>query len=92
MQRGRRGPLPRPVDPAELEAMWAPHEKAQVERMLVASAVGSPESVRRQLGALVQRTGADELIVAGAIHDHAARLRSYELLAALRSAGAAVPA
>ena len=83
MQRGRRGPLPRPVDPAELEAMWAPHEKAQVERMLVASAVGSPESVRRQLGALVQRTGADELIVAGAVHDHAARLRSYELLAAL---------
>jgi luciferase family oxidoreductase group 1 len=82
MQRGRRGPLPRPIDPATLEAMWTPFEKAQVQRMLVASAVGSPESVRRQLASLVEQTQADELIVAGAIHDHAARLRSYELLAA----------
>jgi luciferase family oxidoreductase group 1 len=82
MQRGRRGPLPRPIDPAALEAMWTPFEKAQVQRMLVASAVGSPESVRRQLASLVEQTQADELIVAGAIHDHAARLRSYELLAA----------
>src|SRR6187455_3126613 len=24
MQRGRRGPLPRPIDPAQLEAMWTP--------------------------------------------------------------------
>jgi luciferase family oxidoreductase group 1 len=82
MQRGRRGPLPRPIDAADLEAMWTPFEKAQVQRMLVASAVGSPASVRQQLGALVEQTRADELIVAGAVHDHAARLRSYELLAA----------
>ena len=81
MQRGRRGPLPRPIDPAELEAMWTPLEKAQVQRMLVASAVGSPASVQQQLAALVEQTRADELIVAGAVHDHAARLRSYELLA-----------
>jgi alkanesulfonate monooxygenase SsuD/methylene tetrahydromethanopterin reductase-like flavin-dependent oxidoreductase (luciferase family) len=51
--------------------------------MLAATAVGSPASVRRQLDAIVDRTQADELIVAGAIHDHLARLRSYELLAAL---------
>ncbi len=82
MQRGRRGPLPRPIDPASLEAMWTPFEKAQVQRMLVASAVGSPASVRRQLASLVEQTQADELIVAGAMHEHAARLRSYELLAA----------
>jgi len=82
MQRGRRGPLPRPIEPAALEALWTPHEKAQVQRMLVASAVGSPDSVRQQLASLVEQTRADELIVAGAIHDHEARLRSYELLAA----------
>jgi len=81
MQRGQRGPLPRPIDPAELETLWTPHEKAQVQRMLVASAVGSPDTVRRQLAALVAQTGADELIVAGAIHDHAARLASYEAIA-----------
>jgi len=81
MQRGRRGPLPRPIDPAALESMWTPQEKAGVQRMLAASAVGSAASVRRQVAAIVERTAADELIVAGAIHDHAARLRSYELLA-----------
>lgn len=81
MQRGQRGPLPVPIDPAELETLWTPHEKAQVQRMLVASAVGSPDTVRRQLATLVAQTGADELIVAGAIHDHAARLASYEAIA-----------
>ena len=81
MQRGRRGPLPRPIDPAALEAMWAPQEKIGVQRMLAAAAVGSPQSVQRQLDAIIEQTAADELIVAGAIFDHAARLRSYELLA-----------
>ncbi len=83
MQRGERGPLPRPISPAELDALWTPREKAGVARMLTASAVGSPSTVRRQVEALIQRTGADELIVAGAVHAHAARLRSYELLAGL---------
>ena len=81
MQRGQRAALPRPIDPAQLESMWTPQEKAGVQRMLAASAVGSPSSVRQQLASLVAQTAADELIVAGAIHDHAARLRSYELLA-----------
>ena len=81
MQRGQRAALPRPIDPAQLESMWTPQEKAGVLRMLAASAVGSPSSVRQQLASLVAQTAADELIVAGAIHDHAARLRSYELLA-----------
>jgi luciferase family oxidoreductase group 1 len=81
MQRGQRGPLPRPIDPALLESMWTAQEKHGVQRMLAATAVGSPHSVRRQLDAIVEQTAADELIVAGAIHDHAARLRSYELLA-----------
>jgi hypothetical protein len=34
-----------------------------------------------RLRSLVEATAADELIVAGAVHEHAARLRSYELLA-----------
>jgi luciferase family oxidoreductase group 1 len=83
MQRGRRGPLPRPIDPAQMETLWSPQEKAGVARMLSASAVGAPTSVREQLGAIIERTAADELIVATAVHDHAARRRSYELLAAL---------
>jgi len=40
--------------------------------------------VRRGLEQLLARTGADEFIVSGQIHDHAARLRSYTLLAEVR--------
>ena len=81
MQRGRRGPLPRPIAPEVMETLWSPQEKAGVQRMLAATAVGSAHSVSQQLAALVEQTGADELIVAGAIHSHTARLRSYALLA-----------
>ena len=83
MQRGVRGPLPRPIDPAVMATLWNDREKAGVQRMLTATAVGSPTTVRRQLDAIILRTQADELVVAGAVHDHAARLKSYELLAAL---------
>jgi luciferase family oxidoreductase group 1 len=82
MVRGRRGPLPAPIDPAAMHALWSAHEQAQVQRMLAASAVGSAASVCAQLDALVERTAADELIVAGAIFDQAARVASYERLAA----------
>jgi alkanesulfonate monooxygenase SsuD/methylene tetrahydromethanopterin reductase-like flavin-dependent oxidoreductase (luciferase family) len=58
-------------------------EKAHVQRMLTCSFVGSPDTLRRELRAFVERTGADELIVSGGIYDHAARVRSYELLAGI---------
>jgi len=48
--------------------------------MLSASAIGSQERARRQLKEFVERTEADELIVTAQVYDHAARLRSYELL------------
>jgi len=76
--RGRRGQLPPPID--DIEAYWTPFEKERASAMLARSFVGSPEMVRAGLDAFVAETGADEVIVASAIHDHAARLRSYELL------------
>ena len=75
--RGRRGQLPPPID--DIETYWSPEEKAHVSRMLSRSFVGTRDSVRAGLEAFVAETGADELIVAAAIHDHEARLRSYEL-------------
>lgn len=81
MQRGQRGPLPPPVD--DMEPLWSPAEKAGVARMLAESVVGSPVTVRAGLRATAERTGADEFIVACAVHDFSARLRSYELLAEL---------
>jgi alkanesulfonate monooxygenase SsuD/methylene tetrahydromethanopterin reductase-like flavin-dependent oxidoreductase (luciferase family) len=48
--------------------------------MLAESVVGSPATVREGLMRFVERTGVDEIIVASAIYDHAARLRSYEIV------------
>jgi luciferase family oxidoreductase group 1 len=81
IQRGRRGRLPRPID--DIESYWTPPEKERASAMLRCSLVGSPRTVEAELEQLVGETQADELIVAAAIHDHDARLRSYELLGSL---------
>jgi alkanesulfonate monooxygenase SsuD/methylene tetrahydromethanopterin reductase-like flavin-dependent oxidoreductase (luciferase family) len=77
--RGTRGQLPPPID--DIETYWSPAERDQASTMLACSFVGSRETVARGLSDFVQQTGADELIVASAIYDHSARLRSYEILA-----------
>ncbi len=79
--RGTRGQLPPPID--DIDRYWTPTEKTQVSAMLSVSFVGASRSVRHGLANFVDRTGVDELIVAAAIYDHEARLRSYELLADL---------
>lgn len=83
MVRGTRGRLQPPVD--DIDAYWFPGEKAQASSMLSCSFVGSPETVREGLEDFVAETGVDELIVASAVYDNAARLRSYEMLARLWS-------
>ena len=77
--RGRRGRLPPPID--DIERFWTEAEKERASAMLRRSFVGAPSTVHEGLEAFVTETGADELIIAGAIHDFGARLRSYELLA-----------
>jgi len=79
MVRNRRGKLQPPLE--DIERYWTPAEKAHVCAMLKYSFVGSAASVRRGLEEFSERTGVDELMVVSAIFDHAARLRSYELLA-----------
>lgn len=81
MQRGQRGLLPRPI--AQMDDAWTPSEQFQVERMLAESIVGSPSTVKAGLQEVQARTGADEFIVACAVHDAKARHRSYELLSGL---------
>jgi luciferase family oxidoreductase group 1 len=78
MVRNRRGKLQPPID--DIETYWTPHEKAHVTGMLKYSIVGSPQTVRRGLEDFLAMTGVDELMVVSAIYDHAARLRSYQLL------------
>lgn len=78
LRMGRPGLLPRPThDLSEVPTQL----RADVELALSCSAVGSPASVRRQLGALIDRHAPDEIMVTGMIHDHAARVRSLEITA-----------
>lgn len=89
MFRGTRGQLPPPID--DIETYWTPMEKVQVQGMLGRAIVGGPATVEAGLKALITETQADELMVASAIFDHSARLRSYEILSTLDIA-APVPA
>lgn len=84
MFRGTRGKLQPPID--DIETYWTPSEKAQASGMLACSFVGSAATVREGLEGFIEQTGADELIVASAIYDHAARVRSYEILADVQRA------
>ena len=77
--RGARGLSQPPID--DIETYWEPHEKAQAMRMLARSIVGSRDTVRAGIAALVEETGADELIIVSDVYDHAERLRSFELIA-----------
>jgi luciferase family oxidoreductase group 1 len=82
MQRGKRGRLQPPID--DIETYWTPPEKAQASRMLARAFVGGPETVRKGIESFIAETRADELIVAAAIYDHEARVKSYEILAEVR--------
>jgi alkanesulfonate monooxygenase SsuD/methylene tetrahydromethanopterin reductase-like flavin-dependent oxidoreductase (luciferase family) len=79
LRRGSPGPLPPPVE--RFGDTLSPFDRAGMEEMLSVSVVGGPERVARGLAAFAERTGADELMVVSQIHDHAARLRSYEIVA-----------
>ncbi len=84
LRRGQPGKLQPPVE-GYLEQL-APPERALLDQVLSCTAIGSPDSVRTQIKAFLERTGADELIITSQMFDHAARLRSYEIAAEVREA------
>ena len=66
------------------EALAYPYsyeERAFLEDFRTKIFVGSPRTVRARLEQLAAETRADELMVSTVVHEHAARKRSYELLA-----------
>ena len=78
LRTGRPGKLPRPTD--DLSEIPAP-VMAQVRQALSCSATGSATTIRRELAALIERYGPDEVMITGMIHDHAARLKSVTIAA-----------
>jgi luciferase family oxidoreductase group 1 len=79
LRTGRPGKLPHPTHDLGTE-IPAP-VMAQVQQALSCSATGSPATVRARLRSLVDTFKPDELVVTGMIHDHAARVRSFEIAA-----------
>ncbi|NTJ11629.1 LLM class flavin-dependent oxidoreductase [Rhizobium lusitanum] len=79
--RGGRSLTQPPID--DIEAYWTPQEKAQVAQMLGGSVIGGPDTVRKGISELVERTKADELMIVSDIFDPAKRLRSFEIIAGI---------
>ena len=77
LRSGNPGRLKPPI-PGYRDSL-PPQARAMLEHMRQASAVGSPATVRAAIERFVERTQADEIIVAGATFDPAARHRSLVL-------------
>ncbi len=78
LRLGRPGKLPRPQ--ADLSEV-PPQMLSEVNRALACAAVGSARSVEAQLRQLLDQFRPDEIMLTGMIHDHAARLQSFEIAA-----------
>jgi len=82
LRSNRPGRLPPPRE--GFEETLTPEERAILDEALSCAFVGAPEAVHQGLEEFLARTAADELIVSAQIHDHAARVRSFALLAEVR--------
>ncbi|SFK19838.1 LLM class flavin-dependent oxidoreductase [Rhodanobacter glycinis] len=82
LRRGMPGLLPPPID--DIANHGAPHERHNVDHALACAVVGAPDTVEQGLAAFIARHRPDELIITANVFEHAARLRSFERIAAVR--------
>jgi len=83
--KGEYLPLASPEEAGSYD--YTPVDKARIAQSRARLAVGAPETVKARLAPLIAATQADELMVTSMIFDHAARKRSYELLAEVYGIG-----
>jgi alkanesulfonate monooxygenase SsuD/methylene tetrahydromethanopterin reductase-like flavin-dependent oxidoreductase (luciferase family) len=79
--RSGEGAIEFPTPAEARAAVWCAADRVLVADRVATQFVGSPRQVAGKLEQLRDATGADELIVTTITHDHADRVRSYELLA-----------
>jgi luciferase family oxidoreductase group 1 len=79
--RGTRILLPSPADAAAYP--YTDDDRAEIAARGASVLAGSPDTVVRRLQAVLDLTGADELMVTTPLYHHADRRRSYELLATI---------
>jgi luciferase family oxidoreductase group 1 len=78
LRTGQPKQLPPPL-PGYAETLPG-QARALLSQILSCSAIGSPQTVRTEVTDFIERTRPDELMITSQIYDHAARVRSYELL------------
>lgn len=83
LRNGRPIQLPPPV--VDYTDTLAPPDRALLDHVLSCTAIGSPETVAHGMREFIRDTGADELIITSNTYDHAARLRTYEIVADIRA-------
>ena len=79
LRSGRPGLVPTPDEAAAYA--FSTVERDFVESWLANVIYGDPQTVRTRLDELVERTGADELVLTANAHTPTVRLRSYDLIA-----------
>ncbi|WP_329740819.1 LLM class flavin-dependent oxidoreductase [Dyella sp. A6] len=89
LRRGMPGLLPPPID--DINRYGASHERLGMEHALACAVVGDSDTVERGIADFIERHRPDELMLTANVFDHAARLRSFELAAAVRGRLAAQP-
>jgi luciferase family oxidoreductase group 1 len=82
LRRGMPGQIPPPID--DIDVFCPPAERAGVDHALSCSVIGSPETVERGLRSFMEATRPDELMITANLYEHAARLRSFEIVAEVR--------
>lgn len=80
---GDRSPMPPPVD--DMRGIWNMREKMAVEQMLSYTFVGSKATIKEEVGKFIEKTGADEIMIASYLFDHEQRLKSHRLFAEIMS-------
>lgn len=79
LRRGQPGLIPPPI--GDIDAFWAPHEKAGVEQALACTVLGDAAALREGIAAFIGRHRPDELMLTANIFDHEARKRSFAMAA-----------
>jgi len=79
--RTAEGAIQYPTPDQAREYPWSDEDESLVRDRLQTRFVGTAKAVADQLEVLRDATGADELIVTTITHEHADRVRSFELLA-----------
>jgi len=82
LMRGQELWLQAPVD--SMDGRWSSQEKAQVDNFLALSVIGSPETIKSKLEAIVEDLGVDEFIFTNDLYEAKNRHRALEILMSVK--------